>query len=130
MAITSFIAGEVISSGDVVSLNTAGFIFKAIAVYFQQASSIGIAIDSGNPGDIIRVNNDDIYTGLSGLFPGETRYVSLLVSGQHQSYSEWASGLINSTYSGAYLAAVGQALSPSSLSVEVSKPFLINNPPE
>lgn len=130
MAITSFIAGGAISAGDVVSLNTSSLLFRSIASNFDQSSTIGIAIDSGVAGSLIRVNNDSIYTNASGLTPGETRYVSLLASGQHEPYAVWISGLVNSTYSGAYLAPVGKALSNTSISVETGKPFLINNPPE
>ena len=130
MAITSFIAGGAISAGDAVSLNTSSLLFRSIASNFEQASTIGIAIDSGVAGSLIRVNNDNIYTSASGLTPGETRYVSLLTSGQHEPYAVWISGLVNTTYSGAYLAPVGKSLSSTSISVETEKPFLINNPPE
>lgn len=127
MAITSFRAGEAISAGDAVSLSTAGLLFKANAAVFQQASTIGLAIDSGAAGSLIRVNNDSIYTSASGLTPGEFNYVSLLTSGAFVSYSTLEADLLLTSYSGAYLAPVGQALAPTSLNVEVSRPIFVIN---
>ena len=127
MAITSFRAGEAISAGDAVSLNTAGLLFKANATVFEQASTIGLAIDSGAVGSLIRVNNDSIYTSASGLTPGEFNYVSLLTSGALVSYSTLEVDLSLTSYPGAYLAPVGRALSNTSLDVEVSKPVFIVN---
>ena len=127
MAITSFRAGEAISAGDAVSLNTAGLLFKANAAIFEQASTIGLAIDSGSAGSLIRVNNDSIYAEASGLTPGQLNYVSLLTSGALVSYSTFETDLALTSYPGAYLAPVGRALSPTALGVDVSKPLFITN---
>jgi hypothetical protein len=128
MAITSFRAGEAISAGDAVSLNTAGVLFKASALTFEQASTIGIAIDSGSAGSLIRVNNDNIYTSASGLTPGQINYVSVLTSGSFIPYANWETELSLTIFNGAYLAPVGRALATNAIDVEVSKPIFISNP--
>ena len=42
MALTSFTAGETISPGNVVFLNGSGFLYKASAGAFAQASAVGV----------------------------------------------------------------------------------------
>lgn len=126
MATTCFKAGEAISIGDAVFLSTAGFIFKASSLVKTQASVIGLALDSGTFGDLIRVNTDSVYTYASGLVPGEFRYLGLLASGTTTTYSTWFNDLSLTTYSGAYLTQIGRAVSTSGLSIELSKPTFIN----
>jgi hypothetical protein len=127
MALTSFIAGESISTGDVVYISASGFLYKSSALYFEQASCAGLALDTGVSGDLIRVNPDFISSISSGLTPGEYRYVSILTSGLHVDYTAWASGLAY-TYEGAYLTVLGRAVSSSGVAVELSKPIFVNNP--
>ena len=128
MAITSFTAGEAISAGNAVFVSSSGFLYKSTAVYLDQASVVGLSIDSGSAGALIRVNSDDIYTSASGLTPGEYRYVSILTSGQTVSYAGWASDLALTSYDGAYLTIVGRAITSSGVEVETSKPLFIANP--
>lgn len=128
MALTSFKAGEAISAGDSVYLSSTGFLYKASAVYKNQASAIGIAIDSGSAGSLIRVNTDFLYTSASGLTPGEYRYVSVLVSGANVSYNTWVSDLAATAYEGAYLTTLGRVVTSSGVEVETSKPIFISNP--
>jgi hypothetical protein len=128
MAITSFIAGEAISAGNVVYISNSGFLYKANAAYQNQSSVVGIAIDSGVSGVLIRVNSDVVYSSASGLTPGEYRYVSLLTSGDNVSYTVFETQLSGTLYSGAYLTAVGKAVSTSGIGVEIAKPLFINNP--
>ena len=128
MAITSFTAGEAISAGNAVFVSSSGFLYKSTAVYLDQASVVGLSIDSGSAGALIRVNSDDIYTSASGLTPGEYRYASILTSGQTVSYAGWASDLALTSYDGAYLTIVGRAITSSGVEVETSKPLFIANP--
>jgi hypothetical protein len=125
MAITSFRAVEAISAGDAVSLNTAGLLLKANAAVFEQASTIGIAVDSGATGSLIRVNTDCIYNGYTSLTPGVLLYLSVSTSGGLTDYSGWESELSASLSPGAFLTSVGRAITPTSLDVEVSKPIYI-----
>lgn len=128
MAITSFRAGETISAGSFVYVNAAGLIYKASAVQVDQAATVGIALDTGSLGSLIRVNCDAVYTNASGVTPGEYRYLSVLTSGQHVSYSTWSTELAATAYSGAYLTSVGRATTTTSVEVEIEKPLFILNP--
>ena len=128
MAINSFIAGETISTGDAVYVNSSGYLYKSIATGFTQASSVGVAVDAGSSGALIRVNTDAVYAAASGLTAGEYRYISLLTSGQNVPYTTWASELAFTAYDGAYLAVLGRATSTTTLEVEISKPLFISNP--
>lgn len=124
MAITSFKAGEAISAGQAVYVSSAGLIFKASSFTQNQSSVIGVAIDSGSAGDLIRVNSDAIYNDYSGLTPGDVRYLSSTTSGLLVSYTTWASGY-NLTSSGCYLTSVGRVVTSSGLVLEIGKPQFI-----
>lgn len=128
MAITSYKAGEAISAGDVVFVNASGFLYRSIATELNKAATIGVAVDGGSQGSLIRVNNDSLYSNATSLVPGQYQYVSLLSSGQYEDYTAWASGLALTSYDAAYLTIVGRATSTTSLEVEVSKPLQIANP--
>lgn len=128
MAVTSFKAGEAISAGNAVYLSSAGLIYKASAVLSNQAAAIGLALDSGAAGSLIRVDGDFLYTSASGLTPGEYRYVSILSSGINVSYSAWAAELASTAYDGAYLTILGRAVSTSGVEVELSRPLFVSNP--
>ncbi len=128
MAITSFRAGEAISAGDFVYVSAAGFIYKASAVSQDQASSVGVALDSGSSGSLIRVNSDALYTSFSGLTPGDYQYLSVSSSGSIVSYSGWEASLSTTSYPGAYLTVVGRAVTTTSVEVEISKPLFVVNP--
>jgi hypothetical protein len=128
MAIASFRAGEAISAGDFVYVSAAGFLYKASAIYQDQASSIGVAIDSGSPGSLIRVNSDALYTSFSGLTPGEYQYLSVTTSGAAVTYSGWEATLSTTAYPGAYLTVLGRAVTTTSVEVEISKPLFVLNP--
>lgn len=124
MAITSFKAGELISAGQAVYVASTGLIYKASALTQDQASVVGIAIDSAAAGDLVRVNSDAIYTEYSGLTPGNLQYLSATMSGQVVPYDVWASGY-NLTVSGCYLEVIGRAVSSSGLAVELGKPQFV-----
>jgi hypothetical protein len=128
MAVTSFKAGEAISAGDLVYVSSTGYLYKASALLFDQASVVGVAIDAGFAGSLVRVNCDSVYPSASGVTPGEYRYLSVLASGQHVPYATWASQLGSTTYEGAYLTNIGRATSTTSVEIEVNKPLFIVNP--
>jgi hypothetical protein len=128
MAITSFKAGEAISAGELVYVSSASYVYKASSIVLDQASVVGIAVDSGIAGSLIRVNCDAVYPSASGVTPGEYRYLSILVSGQHVPYSTWASELASTAYDGAYLTNIGRAVSTTSVEIEIAKPLFISNP--
>lgn len=127
MAITSFKAGEAISAGQAVYVSSAGLIFKASSLTQDQASVVGIAIDGGTVGDLLRINSDGVYNGYSSLTPGELQYLSVTTSGQVVDYVTWEAQL--ATIAGdAYQELVGRAITSSGVSVEIKKPTYLVNP--
>ena len=128
MAIVSFKAGEDISAGDAVFVSSTGFLYKAIATEFENSSVVGIAINGGSAGSLIRVNADSVYDSSSTFVPGVTQYLSLTTSGAYTDYDSLNSDLGLTSYEGVYLTQVGKALTTSKLEVETSLPFFIRNP--
>lgn len=127
MSLASFIAGEAISAGNAVYVGSTGLLYKANALNQTQASVVGVAIESGSSGSLVRVNTDHIYAGYTGLNPGEYRYLSILNSGQLVAYSGWAAELATISVD-AYLETVGRAVTTSGLEVEASTPLYVVNP--
>lgn len=128
MSIASFRTGQAISAGDVLYVGASGLAYKASAAYRDQASVVGLSIDTAAAGSLVRVNTDAIFIDGSGLTPGETRYLSLLTSGQHVTYSGFINELSSSILQGAYLEVVGRSVTTSGIEVEAGRPFFLNNP--
>ena len=124
MAITSFRAGETISAGQAVYVASTGLIYKASSLTQDQASVVGVAIDSGVAGELLRVNSDAIYTQYASLTPGNLHYLSATTSGEVVPYDVWASGY-NLTVSGCCLEVIGRAVSSSGLAIELGKPNFV-----
>jgi hypothetical protein len=127
MAIASFRAGETIAAGNAVYVGGYGSIYKASALNTTQASVVGIAIDGGTAGSLIRVNTDGVYPNASGLVPGEYQYLSVTTSGALVTYPAWVAELATVTVDG-YLTNVGRATSTTQISVEPEPPRYIVNP--
>lgn len=125
MALTSFQAGEAISAGNLVFLTSTGFIKKAIATVKEQASTIGVALDSGIAGDLIRVNTDTVYANFSALTPGNLQYLSIVSSGSLVDYSNWQTQFNALAASGAFLTQLGRAITTTSVEIEINKPIYI-----
>lgn len=128
MATTSFRAGESISAGHAVYVTASGFLYKASAGNYTQASVAGVAIDNGVSGSLVRVQSDAIYSNFAGLTPGDYRYLSILTSGQLVSYSGWAVELNSTSLSGAFLTNLGRSISTTSVEVEIQPPIFVSNP--
>lgn len=127
MAIVSFKAGGDISAGDAVFVSSTGLLHKAIATEFKNSFVVGIAINGGSAGNLIRVNADSVYDSSFTFVPGVTQYLSLTTSGAYADYESINSELGLTSYSGIYLSQVGKAVTTSKLEVETSVPiFLIN----
>jgi hypothetical protein len=127
MAIASFRAGEAVSAGNAIYVGSNGLIYKASAFNATQASVAGVAIDNGTTGDLIRVDVDGLYTGLSGLTAGEYQYLSVTTSGALVDYATWSAELATVS-TDAYLTNVGRATSSTQLAVEIDPPTLVANP--
>jgi hypothetical protein len=124
MAVTSFRAGAAISAGDVVCLVN-GLLEKSIGTSLNQAASVGVAIDSGAAGSLIRVNPDSIYTSSLTFVPGDIQYLSVATSGAIVDYPSWQTEFDALAVSGAYLTRVGRAITTSKIEVEIQKPVYI-----
>lgn len=125
MAIAAFQAGEPLSARDAVYLSSGGFLFKASGLLQDEASAIGVALDSGGTSDLIRVSADSIVEGFSGLTPGETFYLSIDTPGSVVDYATWESELAGLAGPGAFLAVVGRCLSATALEVEIERPIYV-----
>lgn len=124
MAIASFKAGETIAAGDAVYVSSASLLYKAVGTSATQASVVGLAIDTGSVGTLIRVNTDSVYEGLSGLTPAEFQYLSIASAGALVNYSTWESEF-TAHASNAYLTTVGRALTSNSIEINISLPVLV-----
>ena len=127
MAVVTLIAAENISSSDAVYVTAAGKVAKAVATSRASASVAGFAINSAATDSIVRVDVDGVATGFSGLTPGDYRYVSLLSPGELCSFSEFSADITSVTTDG-FLTNVGQAISPTSISIAIEPPQAVPNP--
>ena len=89
MAIASFTAGEAITAGQAVYVDSVGKLFKASGGSQTTASVAGIAVDTGSAGTLLRVNVDAPYYGYDNLVPGDKHFLSIVNSGQITTYSGW-----------------------------------------
>ena len=127
MAIASFTAGEAITAGQAVYVDSGGKLFKASGGSQTTASVAGIAVDTGSAGTLLRVNVDAPYYGYDNLVPGDKHFLSIVNSGQITTYSGWLEEF--DTYADvAYLQYVGRAIVTSGIEIELSSPVQINYP--
>jgi hypothetical protein len=126
MAFAAFRAGEAISAGDAVYVNSSSLLFKGSGATLTEASIVGVAIDGGAVGQLLRVNLDGVYDGLSGLTPGEYQYLSVTVPGAIVNYDTWVNTvpLLNLD---PFLTRVGRALKTDAIEVEIAKPVTFVN---
>ena len=122
MAIASFRAGETISAGDALFVSSTGLVFKALADTQDHASVVGIAVNGGSAGDLIRVNTDALYESSTSYTPLERLYLSSTVSGTYADYQAVVSGLELTTRPGAFFTEIGSAVTTNKINVEVSLP--------
>ena len=127
MAIASLIASENISAGNAVYVTSTGQAALAAADTVTKASVLGIAIDTVSSGAILRVNADGVYTGYSGLTPGDFRFLSITTPGLLISSSEFFAELAAVSLD-AFLTNVGRVITPTTLSIETIPPQLTVNP--
>jgi hypothetical protein len=127
MAVAVFRTGEPLSAGDAVYVSPSSFIFKGTGVTESEASVVGVAIDDGTAGQLVRVDLDSVYSGFTGLTPGESLYLSFTTPGAIVDYATWAADLPTVALN-PFLTRVGRAITPSSLEVEISKPVSFLNP--
>ena len=127
MAVVTLIAAETISESDAVYVNAAGKVAKAVATSRATASVAGFALNAATTDSVVRVDVDGIAFGFTGLTPGDYRYVSLLNPGELCSFAEFTVDITSVTTDG-FLTNVGQAISPTSISIAIEPPQAIPNP--
>jgi len=127
MAVAGFAAGQYIQTGQVCYVGSDGFLYLANGASSETASSVGIAIDTGHAGSLIRVNVDAISNDYSNLTPGTPHYLSVATSGLPVAYSGWLSE-VNTLGDSAYLQFIGRAVSSSGIEVELSPPLYVQYP--
>jgi len=125
MAIASFYAGEDITAGDAVFVESNGVLFKGIGTERANASVVGFAIDSVSSGNLTRVDVDAQCTSLSSLTPGTDYFLSLTTSGQIYDYTNWTADFSLISASGAFLTRVGKASATTNLNIEIVSPIYV-----
>lgn len=129
MAIKSFRAGEAVTAGDVLFMESSGFAFKGSALERTNATAVGVALDSVASGNLVRVDTDGVYTvSPANLEVASLYYLATTPSGSFQLYDPLISGMIDNNISGVYLSVVGRAVSTSQISIEFSQPVYQTNP--
>ena len=122
----SFVANESVQQGSVVVVldNPLGRINNSDPLTYANSRCVGIAVDTVSSGGLCRVVSKGEADFFTGLIPGSLYYAPL--SGTFPvNYSEFASIFQTLTASGAYLCALGKAISPTTLSVNLSTPLLV-----
>ena len=127
MSIAAFQAGETISTGDAVYVSSDSLVFKGDGATLTEASIVGVAIDPGVVGQLIRVNLDSIYDGFSGLIPGEYQYLSVTTPGALVDFNTWLSD-ISTVSINPFLTRVGRAITTDAIEVEIARPIAFINP--
>lgn len=129
MAIVSFRAATAITAGQPVTLESGGTVYPSSASNLTNAKCVGIAIDAGAAGDLIRVNKDYIFNNLSGLTAGVSCYLALASGGINPSYSALDAEVSASVFVDSfYIVTLGTAVSASALNVEIARPISTSLP--
>lgn len=110
----TLVAGEALAAGDFVYVLAAGTVMKADATTFAKRA-MGYVIASVLNGGNATVYFDESNTGLSGLTPGSTYYLSA---------TPGVATLTAPTTSGQYVQELGIATSATSLHINIKVPIL------
>jgi hypothetical protein len=111
---TTMVAGEALSAGDFVYITVGGGVMKADATTFAKRAMGYVTSSVLNAGNAT-VYFDDSNTGLSGLTPGSTYYLSATAG---------VATLTAPTTAGQYVQELGIATSATSLHVNIGVPIL------
>ena len=125
MASFYLVTGDNVSANDFVFVNSVGLAFKASALTQDQATTIGVALNSASAGGYVKVESDAYVATFSGLSPGDMQYVAV-ASGEIANYPTWINSVVSGGYVGAYLSPVGRAISSSGIEVERGIPTFIS----
>ena len=128
MAIVSLVAGETITAGQAVYINTSGLALRAAAdgADFQSAAVAGVAQDTVTEGQSFRCNVDSVSVIPSAAFTrGSALFLHPFNDGDLAEYDVFASGIADAPV-GLYLTRVGTALTADRVAVELKRPIFIN----
>jgi hypothetical protein len=122
----SFIANEPVSQGAAVAVLDfpLGRISNIDPLFFANARSVGIAVDTVPSGGLCRVISKGEANFFNGLEVGQTYYAPLSGSAPSD-YSEFVDIFNTLEASGAYLCTLGKAISPTTLSINLDTPILV-----
>ena len=130
MAIVSLVAGETITAGQAVYINTSGLALRAQADGgdLQLAAVAGVAQDTVNEGESFRCNVDSVSVIPNATFtPGTALFLHPSDDGELAEYPVFASGVEVTSAVGLYLTRIGTALTADRVAVELKRPIFINN---
>ena len=122
----SFVANQSIQTGSPVAVLDfpLGRISNIDPLLFSEARAVGVAVDTVASGGLCRVVSKGEADFFTGLEPGSTYYAPL--SGTAPvAYSEFVDVFNVISASGAYLCSLGIAISPTTLSVNLETPVLV-----
>ena len=133
MALTIFRAGESIDVGDIVAVTSNSVARKAVVGDATRFKAVGVALSSGSLHAPVQVVVDGEVHTFSGLTPGDYLYLSNSPGGYYTSYYPMVSGLNDTLYGSANIAAFARATSTSgvvlqpstSVLADVSTPYIV-----
>ena len=127
MAIVSLVAGETITAGQAVYINSSGLALRTQADggNIDLAACAGVAQDTVLEGQSFRCNVDSVSTIPSASFtPGTALFLHPSNDGALAEYDVFSSGVAATSAVGLYLTRVGTALTSDRLAVELKDPYL------
>jgi len=122
----SFVANESIQVGSPVAVldSPLGRISNIDPLFFADARSVGIAVDTVSSGGLCRVISRGEANFFTGLEPGEIYYAPLSGTAPVV-YSGFVDVFNVISASGAYLCTLGKAINSTTLSVNLDTPILV-----
>ena len=122
----SFVANEFIQQGSAVAVLDAplGRIRNIDPLFFADSRAVGVSVDTIASGGLCRVISKGEASFFTGLNPGQI-YFAPLSGTAPVVYSDFVNVFNSIEASGAYLCNLGKAISPSTLSINLETPVLI-----
>ena len=122
----SFVANESIQVGSAVAVldSPLGRIRNIDPLFFANARSVGVAVDTIASGGLCRVISRGEANFFTGLEPGQTYYAPLSGTAPVV-YSGFVDVFNVISASGAYLCTLGKAINSTTLSINLDTPVLV-----
>ena len=122
----SFVANEFIQQGSAVAVldTPLGRIRNIDPLFFADSRAVGVSVDTIASGGLCRVISKGEASFFTSLNPGQT-YFAPLSGTAPVVYSDFVNVFTSIEASGVYLCSLGKAISPSTLSINLETPVLI-----